>query len=153
MRAGFTGIIMLFIVFSACKKTPSQTGVTTMLPEPVIIYKVDSDYIDNLIVQTSEDGKSITAFPGQSDAAKQKPLKLAGGYYLKRMTGDSYLSISIDDYAEAKRDFSAGDLEKLILDEDPVTELYDCSDCLSSDTAAVNRFILEGKLSTCTSLR
>jgi hypothetical protein len=153
MRPVFAAILTIIVVISACRKTASRTDSTTMVPEPVIIVKVDKEYAERLTVQTSDNGREITAFPAQSEASGQKPLNLSGGYYLRRMTGDTYLSISIDDYAEAKRTFSPGDLERLILDEDPVIELYDCSACVSTDTVALNRFIKEGGLSTCIRLK
>ena len=43
---------------------------------PLVVYKTKKDYRDHVSVQLSADGKTITAYPGPSDAMAQKPIEL-----------------------------------------------------------------------------
>jgi hypothetical protein len=119
---------------------------------PVVVYKTKKDYRNHVSVQLSADGKTITAFPAPSDVLAQKPIELIDGYLLKRMIGDAYLSLSIDEYASTSHSYSVEDLLALVIDQDPYLEKYDCSGCTSPDTASINKLIRMGKLKKCKSL-
>jgi len=116
---------------------------------PVVVYKTRKDYRDLVTVQLSADGRTITAFPAPYDAAGQKPIQLENGYLLKRMVGDAYLSLTIDEYAGAGHIYSKEGLLRLVIDRDPYLEKYDCSGCTAMDTASINALIREGGLVNC----
>lgn len=116
---------------------------------PVIVFKLRNDYYDRVTVQLSKDGKRITSFPGPLDALNQSPLPLEGGYYLKRMTGDAVLSMTIEEYALSSAIYTADDLYKLVIDTDPYLEKYECCECTAGDTALINILIRENRLSDC----
>jgi len=120
---------------------------------PVVIYKTRKDYRNLVTVQLSADGRTITAFPAPSDVAGQKPIQLENGYLLKRMVGDAYLSLTIDEYAGAGHTFSEEDLLQLVIDRDPYLEKYDCSGCSDMDTASINAIIRADRLNRCKSIK
>ena len=120
---------------------------------PAIVYKTKKDYIDNVTVQLSKDKKTITARPGQEDALRQRPLELANGYLLKRMVGDTYLSLTIEEYANPEFDWDNQDLIQYVIDTDPYLEKYNCCRITGVDTAHINILILENKLGDCDDLK
>jgi len=120
---------------------------------PVIVYKTKGDYHDKVSVQLSKDKNSITCYPGKDDATRQKPIELENGYLLKRMCGDTFLSISIDDYSNSTQIFSNADLLSLVLDSDPYTEKYECCECTGLDTAKINNLIRENQLGKCKNIK
>ena len=120
---------------------------------PVIVYKTKGDYHDKLSIQLSNDKRKVTCYPGKADAEHQKPVQLANGYLLKRMCGNAFLSISIDEYVNSSQNYSSGDLLNLVIDSDPYTEKYECCECTQGDTATINQLIRENLLSKCDNLK
>jgi len=120
---------------------------------PVIVYKTKVDYLNNVTVQLSKDGKEITARPGPTDVINQRPLQLANGYLLKRMVGDAYLSVTIDEYADPSFDWESKDLIQYVIDKDPYLEKYECCECTGKDTALINILILEDRLGECKNIK
>lgn len=120
---------------------------------PVVIYKTSKDYRDLVSVQLSEDGRSVSAFPAPSDVKNQRPVELAEGYLLKRMPGNVFLSLTIEEYAGRSSTYTAEELYGLIIDRRPYLEIYDCSDFSSGDTVSINRLIRQGRLKECKALR
>jgi hypothetical protein len=119
---------------------------------PVVVYKTKNNYDKNLTIQLSKNGKEVTAYPGKSDAFHQKPIILEKGYRLKRMVGDTYLSITIDEYANSDKEFSEKDFLELVFDKNPYLEKYECCECTDGDTAKINQLIRENRLAECDNL-
>lgn len=128
-----------------CKNNCLSTG-------PVIIYKTKKDYTQNVSVKLSDDKSRITAYPAESDVLGQKPVKLENGYYLKKMLGNAYLSINIDDYAKGNYDKNK-DLKDFIIDVNPFTEYYECCKCVIRNIDSLNIFIKNGYLDFCEDLK
>ncbi len=120
---------------------------------PVIVYKTKNNYDNNLTIQLSKNGKEVTAYPGKSDAVSQKPIILANGYRLKRMVGDTYLSITIDEYANSDKEFLEKDFLDLVIDNNPYLEKYECCKCTGKDTSLINTLIRENSLRDCENLK
>ena len=116
---------------------------------PVEVYKTKKDYSNNISVLVSPDGKSILAYPGPSDAAIQRPRQLANGYYLKWMVGYSFTDITFDQYLDPNNHYTPADLLNHVIDNDPFTELYQCCNCSSRDTASLNNLIRNNQLGKC----
>lgn len=120
---------------------------------PVIVYKTKQDYSNNLTVQLSKDGKSVTAYPGKQDAIRQRPVALANGYLLKRMAGDVVLSLTIDEYSNSSKDYSSAEFMGLIIDRDPYLEKYECCECTQGDITLINDLIRKNQLDKCKDLK
>ena len=120
---------------------------------PAIVYKTKSDYTNNLTIQLSKDGKTVTAYPGKQDVLKQKPLPLENGYLFKRMLGDVVLSLTLDEYANSSKNYSNQDFINLIIDRNPYLEKYECCECTKGDTAAINNLIRKNLLKNCETLK
>lgn len=119
---------------------------------PVQIYKTRNDYSNNVSVMLSDDKSRITAYPGITDAKNQRPVQLANGYYLKRMVGNAFLSISIDDYINLTKQPTPDELYTLVLDDTPFTEFYECCRLCLFDIEEINELIQEDKLCNCDSV-
>ena len=144
-------IFWIFLCFStSCAVQAPGPGAATA---PVLVYKTKKDYRNRVSVMLSEDKKTITAYPALSDVPFQKPFELADGYLLKRMVGNAFLSLSIEEYTGSTHKYTADELLELVVDIDPYLELYDCSNCSEGDTASINFLIRKNKLSRCKSLR
>lgn len=120
---------------------------------PLVVYKTKNDYRDHVSVQLSEDGRSVVAFPGRSDVMAQGPVELAEGYLLKRMVGNAFLSITIEEYAASTDAFTPQELWDLVIDRKPYLEIYECSACSHGDTTSLNLLIRQDGLDQCESLR
>jgi hypothetical protein len=120
---------------------------------PVVVYNTKNNYDNNLTVRLSRNGKEVTAYPGKSDALRQKPTTLANGYRLKRMVGDTYLSITIDEYANSDKEFSDKDFLELVIDNNPYLEKFECCECTGKDTSLINTLIRENRLRDCENLK
>jgi len=117
---------------------------------PVEVYKTKGEYSNLITVNLSRDGKKITARPGENYVQNQRPIPLANGYLKKRMAGNVFLSITIDEFSNPNNHYSEEDLLNAVLDKDPYTEYYSICGCLvEGDTAEINNIIREGKLSDC----
>ena len=144
-----SGLGLLLISLSCGIQRPGPSLATG----PVVVYKTWKDYRDHVTVQLSEDGGSLLAFPGPDDVLAQRPIELEDGYLLKRMVGNAYLSLTIEDYASSAKNYSAEELYDLVIDKKPYMEIYECSECSGGDTASINHLIRQGSLDCCKSLR
>jgi hypothetical protein len=120
---------------------------------PVIVYKTQHDYSNNVTIQLSKDNSKITCYPGPADAARQKPIQLANGYLLKRMCGDAVLSITIDEYAASDRFYSNAEMLSMVIDTNPYLEKYECCECTGKDTAKINDLIRKNLLNQCETIK
>ena len=147
---GLATLILVAICLSSCGiQKPGASHATG----PVVIYKTRKDYREHVSVQLSEDGRSVVAFPGRSDVLAQRPVELTEGYLLKRMVGNAFLSITIEEYAASPDAFSPEELRALVIDRKPYLEIYECSACSQGDTASLNQLIRQDDLKQCKSLR
>ena len=147
IRLTLLGILLLLDSSCGSPKVIPHTST-----EPLVVYKTRKDYRNQISVQLSADGKTIVAFPAPEDVLSQKPIELADGYFLKRMPGDAFLSLTIEDYANSSRNYTADDLLALVVDRNPYVEIFDCAGCVTADTSSINILIREGKLNQCKKL-
>jgi hypothetical protein len=136
-------VIMCFAGLTSCGNGPCDAS------GPVVVYKTRADYANYITVNLSKDGKSITARPGQDYVIPQRPIPLANGYFLKRMVGNVYLSITIDEFADMSHTYTEAEMLAAVMDTDPFSEYYDICECVGADTAQINAIIREGNLKNC----
>lgn len=151
-RINLAVLMMLPSVFSACiKKTQPIGSSRCSTYGPVEVYKTKADHHDHISVGLT-DGK-LTSYPGPRDAAGQRPIALANGYWLKLMTGNSFTDITFDAYTDTANRMDASDLIAHVVDTDPFVERWQCCDVVTRDTNEVNNLIRQGKLATCKNIK
>lgn len=129
---------------------------------PVIIYKTKSDYHDKVAVTLTEDKSKLSSFPAPSDVLSKGelalPIGLADGFLLdKRGINEqvAFLSMTYADYNQLAKTPAASELMDMILDADPLVEMYHCgnSQAFTYIIDELNALILAGKLDRCRRLK
>jgi hypothetical protein len=125
---------------------------------PALVYKTRGDYNNLVPVLLSDDNTIIVSYPHPDDLKTSNgyrvPVVLKRGYLLDiKGIGKNvaFLSITYEEYAKFQVPPSLEELEKLILDRDPLLELYDCGNITSykEPKNQLNNLIKHNKLGTC----
>lgn len=125
------------LVLGSCKtthKSQQLTGNKPKLTEPgVYIYKTRGDYSLLIPIDLSADKKSIVSYPDIRDVFTNGklaiPTKLDDGFLLDNRgisINVAFLKLTYQQYAALPSTPSPNSLFNLILDNDPLTVLYDC---------------------------
>lgn len=136
----FLNVLLVSMVFiSACKtiktenKTAPENNSAGIALPSVFVYKTKADYSHNVPVILSEDKKTIVSFPDPSDLMVngefRTPVKLSEGYLLDRKgisKNVAFLRFTYDEYSKLTKIPSTEELKYLILENDPLLELWDC---------------------------
>ena len=69
------------------------------------------------------------------------------------MCGDTFLSITIDEYVNSSQSFTPTDFLNMVIDSDPYTEKYECCECTGKDTAKINDLIRTNQLTKCKNIK
>jgi hypothetical protein len=124
-------ITFVSICLIGCKtqKTQENVSVSMALP-PTIIYKTKKDYNKNVAIYLSEDKKKIVGYPAPTDVSVNSyPTPLKKGYLLdNRGIGKNiaFISLTYEEYSALKKVPPISELENLIIDRDPIKEMYIC---------------------------
>lgn len=149
----FIGAGILIAIASCSKNAHREGGGDICLSTgPIIVYKTKKDYSNNVPVQLTADKKSLISYPGRGDI--RKPVLLANGYY-SGVSGNAYLSITLDEYADTNNKYPSDELMKYVIDADPFTEWYNVCPCayvVGRDTTSLNRIIRHDSLGKCRDL-
>ena len=151
--------LLIYIVFcllcSSCSREAAFcTGVVVTGP-PCIVYKTKADYSELVPVMLSADKSKIVSYPDVKDLVIDGktviPTPLLDGYLLdNRGIGPdvAFLTITIREYSRMTTTPDAARLFALILDKDPLAEMYECGKRYQyNDPAeAMNQLIRKGKL-------
>jgi hypothetical protein len=94
----------------------------------------------------------ITGFPAPEDliinGELQTPIKLNDGFYYDRRGVSSntvFIEMTFEQYSKLKTAPSTSELKQMIIDKNPIIELYNCpSLSQNSDIKTINRLIQEG---------
>ncbi len=137
-----TQLFILLIGMSAChsaKQMPmsapndAKAATAAISGPPALVYKTRADY-DKLVPVIMNDAKTvIVSYPSPNDLKNSQgyllPVPLKKGYLLdKKGIGKNvaFLNITYEEFAKLSEPPSMEQLEKLILDKDPLVELCDC---------------------------
>ena len=160
----FPALILVFAIImpSCCKKitkpensNPAPTKTTHMAGPPVIIYKTKKEYSNNVPVILSADKKMVVSYPGIKDIYTNgkfaTPTLLENGYLLdNRGIGPdvAFLTLTYEAYSKLPATPKPDDFMKMILDADPLTEMYNCGTRYQYQDLAeeLNKAIRDGKL-------
>ncbi len=163
-------IILLITIAAAGCKAKQHAGATTdthtapVPPRPAtyrptahaIVYRTKGDYAQYVPVTLTDDGSTIASYPAPSDIYYQgkiaRPTMLTDGYLLdnRGITPHSaFLKITYEEYANMKEVPSLRELDKMILDRAPFTEMYDLGErnAYPDLTGSINNLIKGGRLS------
>lgn len=131
-------------------------------PPNILIYKTSKDYSQNVPVTLSEDKRFITSYPGQSDVFyKNKlalPTQLIDGYLIDNRginPNTAFLSIKYEDYSKLPENLSTSKMMEMIIDNDPMLEIYNCGyrPDFKDEVKELNALIKSGGLSKCKCLK
>ncbi|MEE4255490.1 MAG: hypothetical protein V2I47_00485 [Bacteroidales bacterium] len=141
------------------KKSSSEpivtTGITVSGPD-AIIYKTRGDYKLLVPVIMNDEKTEIASFPAPGDLKyKGKPsfpTELENGYLLdnRGITRNvAFTSYSYEEYMALEKTPSKEDLLTRIVDQDPLTEMYNCGKraAYQDEVVELNRIIQEGDFS------
>jgi hypothetical protein len=110
-----------------------SSGTVVQPSPPVIIYKTKEDYSDKVPVTLSDDKSKIISYPDARDLIRNGkltlPVELHDGFLLDKRGIDqnvAFLAISYGTFTRAMRVYTVDQLFEMILDNDPLTEMYDC---------------------------
>lgn len=154
------------LAVSCSKKSNPTSGTSTgneriqvATPSaPCIIYKTRGDYSQNLPVILTDDKSQIASFPDVADIKRQGervyPTMLEGGFLLDNRGIDPnvvFLTLTYDEYGNREKTPGASELMSMILDRDPVTEMYRCGNRgdFADIVTDLNTLIQSGQLSKC----
>jgi len=159
-RTSITTLLALvfIVVFTGCKsKSPiSGSHNNEGTPGPrVFVYKTSDNYYLHVPVILSKDKKTVVSYPAPTDLFYNGdlafPVKLENGYLLDRRgigEGCAFLQWTYYEYSRLDKTPDQEELLKMILNADPLTELYDCGkrNNFRDIESELNLIIREGKL-------
>lgn len=135
-----------------------SSGKTSVSYPPIVIYKMKRDYSRNVPVLLSDNKSEIVSYPHPMDlmgmtSKEVMPIRLNGGYYLDRRginKNVAFLNISYNSYRKLRKPLSIKEIEKLILDRSPLTEILTCTNHTYSEKNIdkINSMIDKGEISS-----
>jgi hypothetical protein len=140
----------------------SKKGTVGVSSPPCIIYRTRSDYSMYVPVTLSADKSKIVSYPDIKDiyfnGKLSVPSLLADGFLLdNRGIGleVAFLSYTYEEYSRLSSTPPAMDLMSLLLDKDPLVEMYQCGqrNQYADIEQELNVLITSGKLNTCKKLK
>ena len=158
----------LFLVSCTKKVTPQGSSSYPKVKQasipsaPCIIYKTKADYSKYVPVMLSEDKKNIVSYPDIKDIYYKgnlaNPTELKDGFLLdNRGIGPdaAFLNITYEAYRDLSKTPSIGELMNLILDKDPITEMFQCGyrSQYADPEKELNNIISSGNLKNCKRLK
>ena len=117
-----------------------QTG-NTLVEKPVdfsaspfaIIYKTKKDYDNKVPVLLNDEKNKIVSYPAIKDiffnGKLALPDKLSDGFLLDNRgiyRNVAFLNITYEEYSKMTKELSLVEMMKLIIDKDPISEMYNC---------------------------
>ena len=160
--------IIFFFLISSCKNqqnipivekhdTIQMNSQRTLAP--ITIYKTKANYDKYIPVMLSNDKKDIVSFPDVKDVYfKGKlayPTPLAKGYLLdNRGIGKNvaFLKYTYEEYSKLAETPTKEIMMSMLLETNPLTELYNCNKISSNDIEEINKFIEKGLPGICIDL-
>lgn len=166
-----SAVMVLFMVIglltSSCGSTKNVSkknskkeivGRTYSQAPPTYIYKTKNNYNSNVPIILSDDKTRIISFPDPDDVYYQgklaEPVNLEQGYLLD-VRGISknvaFISLTYEEYSKLGKAPSADKLMLMIIDDDPLEELFNCSNYyrLGDKVDSVNNLIENNLLDKC----
>ena len=164
-------VAYLSVFFSGCKTQKSTQNVQNtqssqsmqkeslvMAIQPTIIYKTKKNYDKNVGILLSDDKKTIIGYPHPTDvSARSYPTPLKNGYLFdNRGIGKNvaFISLTYEEYAALKTSPSLTELLNMVIDNDPLEEMYLCKERpQGTDLPAALNQLIDKKFEGCIQLK
>ena len=162
-------ILLVSVTIAGCSlmhtcicKQKSGKVLDFSLGPPSIIYKTRRDYSDKVPVTLSEDRTMIISYPHPKDlyylGQPSTPVKLRGGYLLdNRGIGvyTCFIDMTYQEFSSLDQAPDLAELDSLIIDRDPILEMYDCGNRNQYIDAEcqINYLIRKNMLSKCKKIK
>ena len=158
-------IIVLSVFLISCgtsNKVGKDSEIDFTAGPPTLVYKTKADYTKNVPVILSEDKSKIVSFPHMTDLKYKGemayPTKLENGYLLDNRginENVAFLSLTYDEYSKLENVPTADSLYGLIIDNDPLKNMYDCGNRnqWKDPVLRLNEIIKKRKLKKCKKLK
>jgi hypothetical protein len=166
-------LTMLFFTSFSCStmpksKTKEEKGKTKEITldfsagAPTIIYKTKEEYNNKVPITLSEDKRKIVGYPHPKDIYQNGklaiPTKLNNGYLLdNRGVGKNtaFLNITYEEYAKLTSAPKLTEMERMILEKDPIIELCDCGNRnqFKNEIDEINSLIATNQLGKCKKIK
>jgi hypothetical protein len=167
LLSGFLSAGLLFMSCSHHVSSPgsavaSKKGTVTVNSPPCIIYRTRSDYSMYVPVTLSADKSKIVSYPDIKDiyynGKLSVPTLLANGFLLDNRGISlqvAFLDYTYIEYSKLSSTPPATDLMSLLMDKDPLLEMYQCGQRsqYTDIEQELNVLITSGKLNTCKKLK
>lgn len=160
-----TGLLLISCSHHVSPSGPaggSKKGTVGVSSPPCIIYRTRSDYSMYVPVTLSADKSKIVSYPDIKDiyfnGKLSVPSLLADGFLLdNRGIGlqVAFLSYTYEEYSRLSSTPPATDLINLLLDKNPLIEMYQCGQRgqYTDIEQELNVLLISGKLNTCKKLK
>lgn len=149
---------MILGVMGSCasnKKAPENNSTmhsSVQAKAPQIIYKTNKDYSRNVPIFMNKEKTKITGFPAPSDlivnGELQTPLKLDNNFLYDRRgvsLNTVYIKMTFEDYSKLEKAPSNLDLMNMIIEKNPMVELYSCPQLKpGEDVEKLNKLVNSG---------
>ena len=135
-------------------KEEEMVGAKQTAGPPAIMYKTKEDYHDKVPVTLSEDKSEVANYPGIKDVFYKGdlayPTNLNDGFLLDNRGIDknsAFLNITYEEYSKLEKVPTLEELNEMILDKEPFTEMYHCGSKFDYKDIVkeLNEIIDEGK--------
>lgn len=147
--------ISLTGILPSCKtQKNTQETQLVMAVQPTIVYKTKKNYDKNVAITLSDDKKTIVGYPHPRDVSERSyPTSLNKGYLLDNRgigKNTAFISMTYEEYAKLKSAPSLQELEQMIIDKDPIKEMYYCGGRTSfSDLITQLNQMVDNKFKDC----
>lgn len=150
--------VILMIILTGCHSTDGKYFISTGNSKPgprLIIYKTRNNYSDRVPVILTADKSAISSYPDINDIKNLPgipyPDSLPSGYWLDNRginENAAFLRITYSQFILLKKTPLPGEMYNMILDSDPLVELYDCGNRtqFTDPVKAASEIITSGKL-------
>jgi hypothetical protein len=172
MKASLPVISLLLLsLFLGCSPKEKKVKATMETPPaspavaagpPTILYKSRKDYRQQVPVLLSADKAEIVSYPHPADVfwkgSLAYPTRLKNGYLLDNRGINqhvAFLSLTYAEYSQLPRAPSLSQLREMIIDQDPITEMWECGNRnqYTDEVKELNALIESNSLSRCRKLK
>jgi hypothetical protein len=162
--------IVLILSLLACKshvnaEKQTSTDFTAVIDKPVrqiapvIIYKTNADFYQNVPVMLNDDKTDIISFPDITDVYYNGklayPTKLENGYLLDNRgisKNTAFLKYTYEEYSKLPATPTKDELLKMLVSKNPISELYNCNKLPKNNIQLLNEAIKKGLPEVCENL-